>query len=121
MSLTPSNIKARFPEFNTIDDATIQTLLDETSIFITSKYGKYEDICTYYYVAHTITINRNEATGNYQPSQLTASESVGNVSTSYANPTLENTDDAFYSSTSYGQKYLEFRKKALRQFGASIV
>lgn len=116
--ITSAQVKTKFPEFASIDDATITMIIDEGSIFITSRYGKFEDICLYYYVAHNLTIQQNQSDGDSSSSQTIGSEAVGNVSTSYANPTLDNSDDAFYMSTSYGQKYLEFRKKALRTFGA---
>ena len=119
--MTPTDIKNKFPEFTDITDSSIQLLLDEASIFITSKYGKYEDICLSYYVAHNLISQQNANNGDSSPSQALASEAVGSVSTSYANPTINSSDESYYMSTSYGQKYLEFRKKALRQFGAAIV
>lgn len=119
--MTVTDIKSKFTEFTDISDSDIQLLLDEASIFITSKYGKYQDICTSYYVAHNLTSQQNATNGDESSLNAIGSESVGSVSTSYVMPSISNSDDSFYLSTSYGQKYLEFRKKAIRIMGAEIV
>lgn len=119
MSITTAQFKTKFSEFSSIPDATIDLIIDEANIFIGSRYGKYEDMCQYYYVAHNLTVQQDQQDGDNSASLTPASESVGNVSTSYSNPTTDNADDAYYMSSSYGQKYLEFRLKALRTFGAT--
>lgn len=106
--ITPSSFKIRFPEFASIDDAIIQMLLDEAYLFIGE--NKYQDTMVLYWTAHNLVIQQNQESGNSGASSTVASESVGNVSTSYAMPTIDNSDIAFYMSTSYGQKYLQYKR-----------
>lgn len=117
--MTASQIKSQFPSFNEVSDGVIQLAINEAEIFITSKYGKYKDICISYYVAHSLYVSTTNPDG--EASQTLGGQAVGNVNVSYANPTFNSIDESYYNSSSYGQKFLEFRKKALRQFGASIV
>lgn len=101
--------KVRFPEFASIDDIIIQMMLDESYLLLSAP-NKYQDTLVLYYTAHNLTVQQNQVSGDTFASQAIASDSVGNVSTSYANPTIKNTDIAFYMSTSYGQKYLEYKR-----------
>lgn len=107
--ITPNTFKIRFPEFNSIADATIQMLLDESYLLLT-KENKYQDTMVMYLTAHNLVVQQNQANGNNAPIQLATSKSVGNVSTSYSNPADSNPDISFYMSTSYGQKYLEYKR-----------
>jgi hypothetical protein len=102
--VTPSSFKIRFPEFTTTSNDTIQMLIDEATLLITN-FGTYQDIATNYLTAHLLTLN-----GKSSPSNSIASKTVGSVSISYggSNGTLT---ESFYSSTSYGQMYLDLRKR----------
>lgn len=100
--------KTRFPEFSSIDDTIIQMLLDEAYIFI--KDNQYQDTLILYFTAHNLVVQQSQASGNNSSITTVASESVGSVSTSYATPQSDNSSIAFYNSTSYGQKYLEYKR-----------
>lgn len=100
--------KTRFTEFATIDDVIIQMLLDEAYLFISD--NKYQDTIILYWTAHNLIVQQSQASGNNSSLTTVASESVGSVSTSYATPASDNSSIAFYNSTSYGQKYLEYKR-----------
>ena len=106
--ITPSIFKIRFPEFASINDTLVQMMLDEAYLLISD--NKYQDTMVLYWTAHNLVIQQNQSSGNSSPSITIASEAVGNVNTSYANPTIDNTSVSFYMSTSYGQKYLEYKR-----------
>ena len=106
--ITPSNFKTRFAEFNSVDDSLIQMLLDEAYILITE--NKYLDTMILYYTAHNLVIQQSQSSGDSGSVATVASESVDGVSTSYANPAIDNPTVSYYMSTSYGQKYLEYKR-----------
>lgn len=106
--INASVFKARFAEFNSIDDALIEMLLDESYIFIGS--NKYQDTMVLYYTAHNLVVQQKQAKGKSDASQSVSNKSVGNVSVGYSTPTMDSSDLAFYNSTSYGQKYLEYKR-----------
>jgi len=107
--VSPSIFKVRFPEFVDIDDIIIQMMLDESYLLLSAP-NKYQDTLVLYYTAHNLTVQQNQVSGDATSIQVASNESVGNVSVGYANPTIKNTDIAFYMSTSYGQKYLEYKR-----------
>lgn len=114
--ITPSQFKIKFPFFATTLDATIQISIDESAISVTERWGKYEDMGLYYLTAHLLTLSTNLLTGDNSSMQTVAGQSVGSVSVSYANPALNNTSDAFFGSTAYGQQYLIYKSKARQGF-----
>ena len=106
--IIPSIFKTRFPEFASISDNVIQMLLNEAYLFIGE--NKYQDALVLYWTAHNVVVQQNQLGGDNSPIVAVASEGVGNVNTSYANPQMNNSDISFYMSTSYGQKYLEYKR-----------
>ena len=106
--IIPSIFKTRFPEFASISDNVIQMLLNEAYLFIGE--NKYQDALVLYWTAHNVVVQQNQLGGDNSPIVAVASEGVGNVNTSYANPQINNSDISFYMSTSYGQKYLEYKR-----------
>ena len=116
--ITSANFKIKFPEFTSTLDAKINLLIDEAYLFIGE--NKYQDTLVLYWTAHNLVVQQNQLSGDYSPIVAVASEGVGNVNTSYANPQMNNSDILFYMSTSYGQKYLEY-KRALCVGNARLV
>lgn len=105
--ITTETFNIRFPEFSSISNDTIQMLLDEAYLFING--NKYQDYMVLYWTAHNLVVQQNQELGDTSTSSMVASDSVANVSTSYANPDVYNSDVSFYNSTSYGQKYLQYK------------
>lgn len=103
--ITSTDFKIRFPEFTSTADSKINLLIDEAYLSIGAKYGKFQDTAVLYFVAHNLVIETN---GLNAMSATISSQSVDNVSVSYAMPTTINEINAYYGSTGYGQKYLYY-------------
>ena len=111
MSITATNFKIRFPEFAAEVDARIELFIADAAIVINEVYWdtKY-DLGLYYLTAHYISLANKSAAGGSGGSGAIASRSVEGVSVSYSNATPDDQSDAYYGSTSYGQRYLTLRK-----------
>lgn len=106
--ITPEIFKERFPEFAEVSDTKIQMLLDESYLLLCNE-NKYQDTMVLYLTAHNLVVCQKQSDGNSKAFQTVASKTVGNVSTSFANPTIQDGDYAYYMSTSYGQNYLRYK------------
>ena len=115
--ITSTDFKIRFPEFVSVSDSKINSLIDEAYLSIGSKYGKFQDTAVLYFVAHNLTIETN---GLSAMSATVSSQSLDGVSVSYAMPKTIKEINAYYGSTGYGQKYLYYFNIA-RVGQASIV
>ena len=107
-SIIPSDLKARFPEFNDELDTRIQALIDDTACnFNIARWDCAYTRAHCLYVAHALTLdNRRLGVGGSAPVLQATSKSADGVSISYnANATSNNTDE-YFKSTSYGQEYL---------------
>lgn len=105
--MTPTQFKARYPEFSTTLDATIQLVIDDAAPwFDVPRWGDFYDQGVAAWVAHTLTVNKKPTTG---ASGAVSGKSVGDVSVNYAAPQLR-AADAFYASTAYGVRYMQLRR-----------
>ena len=111
MAIDPASFKVRFPEFDSVLDARIQVFIDDSVVILNTVYweDKY-DLGLYYLTAHYLTLASLTEAGSSGPTGPVAAKTVDGVSISYANPANNDLSDAFYSSTSYGQRYLALRK-----------
>jgi len=111
MTIDPADIKARFPEFDTIDDARIQIFIDDAVIILNIVYwGAKYDLGLAYLTAHYLALAGKSEAGSITSVGAIASRAVDGASVGYINATPDNTSDAYYMSTSYGQRYLALRK-----------
>lgn len=103
MSLIASDIKARFPEFASLDSATITRWLDEAERSHNScQWGGKSDDGLAYLTAHFLsTFGSGCATG--APGPLT-SKTEGQVSADWETPELFLKNDL--GTTPYGRRYL---------------
>ena len=108
--VTPATFKARFPEFNSVDDARIQIFIDDSVSVTNSKCPNY-DLMVSYLTAHLITLADKTDAGDSSTTKPVASESVGDVSVGYGG-TAGKPGDSYYS-TAYGQRYLDLRKNCI--------
>ena len=110
--ITPTTFKIRFPEYDSIDDVRIQLFLDDSALQISeSKFGTSYDLAISYLTAHYLTLSIKTDTGSSGSIGQVASKSVEGVSVSYNNATADSQSDSYYSSTSYGQRYLDIRSQ----------
>jgi hypothetical protein len=108
--VTPADIKLRFPEFNSVDDAKIQLFIDDATATTNSKCPNY-DLMVSYLTAHLLTLATKTDSDDSSTTKPVVSESVGDVSVSYGG-TAGKANDSFYS-TAYGQRYLDLRKNCI--------
>ena len=113
---TPADIKTRFPEFASLDDARIQMFIDEAKRFVDESWSE-EDyaVALRFLTAHTMTMEGVLNSGGSGPvgSGPLISESLGDASYSYAARAGQSGlsgSDADLASTPYGQRYLAIRR-----------
>ncbi len=118
--MTPEIFKLRFPEFLCEDDDRIQMFIDDSVIILNETFwgDKYE-LGLAYLSAHFLIAGTKTANGDKSVSGTVSGKSVDGVSISYAVQTPNNIQESFFSSTSYGQRYLVLKKSL--SIGAAIV
>ena len=109
--ITTALFKTRFPEFTSISDARVQLFIDDAVVILNeTNWSEKYDLGLYYLTAHYLVLGEKSSAGNSGSNGQIASKAVDGTSVSYNNPTLNGSDDSYFSSTSYGQRYLELRK-----------
>ena len=109
--ITPAEFKARFPEYATLDDAYIQNFISDAYLELAEpRWGNFYNLGLYYLSAHYLYMAKKSANGQSVGCVL-SSQSVGDVSVSYATPA--NVDQDYYLKlSSYGQRFLYYRLMA---------
>jgi len=107
---TPTNFKVRFPEFNSVDDVRIELFIEDATATVNANCSN-SDLMITYLTAHLLTVGIQSTDGDISTIKGTASESVGDVSVSYATSSGKPEND-FYK-TIYGQRYLDLRKNCI--------
>lgn len=114
MAITPALFKVRFPEFDTVADDRIQLFLDDAALVMDAGvWGDVYDLGQSYLAAHYLALANKSAGGSSgSVSGPIASRSVDGVSVSYAgSPSASTSANAgYYSTTSYGQRYMTLLK-----------
>jgi len=109
--ITATSFKTRFPEFTSIADARIELFIEDAVLVLNEvNWGTKYDLGLYYLTAHYLALGEKSSVGNSGSNGQVASKAVDGTSISYNNATLTGVDDSYYSSTSYGQRYLQLRK-----------
>jgi len=107
MAVTVAEFKTRFPEFETAVEATVQMFLDDAVVILNETYwGVKYNLGLSYYTAHHLSLASKSSSGAGGSVGPVAGRSVDGVSVSFATAGLNTTGDQFYSSTTYGQRYL---------------
>ena len=110
MAVTPTTMKARFPEFASIDDSRIQLFIDDAETEMSAGvWGDLYDRGLSYLVAHLLAIGERTAlsdTGSSGSVSPVTRKKVGDVEVEYAGIALtELPENALLQSTSYGQEH----------------
>lgn len=105
------DFKARFPEIPTARVDTYFPLNENTyrcyfNALYTGVTGNCNDEAILLLMAHLITIDSQK--GSSAKKDVT-SKSADGVSVSFATPATINSNDIFFMSTSYGQRYMQIR------------
>jgi len=103
----PTEFKARFPEFSTIDDTRIQIFIDDSTLVLNeTTWGSIYSLAVCYLTAHYLSLSEQSSNGSGGGSVgNVASQAVDGTSISFNNPTMDSASMAFYNSTSYGQRF----------------
>lgn len=105
------DFKARFPEF---DETTVDTYIPLISPSFPCFYGAIygvggcNDQVLLLLGAHLLTLEMRAGSGALKD---VASRGVDGVSVSYTNWANYNSNDAFFNTTKYGQRYLQITKR----------
>ena len=119
-TITTVDIKTRFPELDSVSDATLQVIIDDT-VFCFNKdlWGSLYPRAHCLYVAHIYT-DRSSIVDADQPGFSTSvaadsgtlkSKSVDSVSAAYATYEPKDSSEQFMSTTKYGQEFLYLKRK----------
>lgn len=111
---TTADFKARFPEFGSTPDATIQIYLGDACGYLdAAAWGECWTRAVLYYTAHLLTISQRATSqassgsaGTMPPSGSVVSSSANGLSVSFANAAPKTGREAWYQSTFYGQQFL---------------
>lgn len=111
MAIDPALFKVRFPEWVSVADATIQMWIDDAvTILNESHWGTKYDLGLYYLSAHFLALGETSAVGDGASVNGVSSRGVDGTSIGYNVLAPENQSDAYYASTTYGQRYLHLKK-----------
>lgn len=107
---TAQSMKLKFPEFAEQDDASIEFALEEAARNVDDTWlAKDKNLAWMYMAAHYLSVAINNAT--VVNNKQVASESIGEISVTYAQPTQSVVKDPTdLSTTSYGMRYRELSK-----------
>jgi hypothetical protein len=107
---TAAEFRARFPEYasDPPSDATIEVYIADAALFVDEcAWGTKYELGILYYAAHLLTLALESASGAAGGvSGAVASRAVDGVSVSYTNAQPKDQSEAWFNSTTYGQRYL---------------
>lgn len=107
---TINDFRERYPEFKEVDGFRIDLfLLDAQQEISQARWGRLFERGVLALAAHLLRLSLWTEKGKGEANYSVASESAGELSVSYAMPTLTGTD-ADYQLTAYGQEYLRLRR-----------
>lgn len=93
--------KAQFPEFEDINDTTVQIALDQAGQFVDSSWGGSQTAGQMYLAAHFMVLGQSSTDTGI--GRVVTSESIGRISVSYATDSGGGSSgDGLLGSTSYG-------------------
>lgn len=121
---TALNMKLKFPEFVSYNDAAIEFAIEEAMLFVDDTWIiAHETVAVMYLAAHylMVSILRGQQTsGTMEGGQRVTSESFGGMSISYENDSIKLTADSKdFTTTVYGLRYYDFLK--MSHVGVAVV
>lgn len=102
----PTQFKARFPEFNSIEDARIQIFIDDSLLVLNeATWGTLYSLAVCYLTAHYLSLSEASAGGDDGTVAQVASQAVDGTSISFNSFAPTSDMQSFYNSTQYGQRF----------------
>lgn len=109
--MTAAEFKARFVEFASVADETVDVYISDASLMVVEeRWGSIYTIGLSYLAAHYLSLAIGTSNGNSNPQNEIASQSVDGVSISYTTAKAGD-DDSFYNATQYGKTYISLRSQ----------
>ena len=106
MTVTPADIKTRFPEFDSVNDSRIQIFIDDAELELDEgRWGDLYDKGLSYLTAHLLYMGEQSAGGSGAGLGPLSTKSIGDVSVSFGSYLAADNDANSFNSTSYGQEY----------------
>lgn len=105
--ITPTQFKARFPEFDSIDDSRIETFITDAALMLSAcRWGDLYDKGIALLAAHYLALSILQESASSAISAFpVSSKKVGDVQINYAVTAPADSTEGFYSKTPYGQEY----------------
>ena len=109
MALTAADFKIRYPEFDSVADATVEMFIADAEQELSEEcWGDLYERGVFALAAHFLYLDQQrQAAGSgggiVAPAQ---SRSIGDVSWSFALNTVDSNGDQYYGSTQYGQEFM---------------
>lgn len=119
---TPADLKARYPEFSDVDDARVQSLVNEAALEMSARvWGRLYPVGLLALAAHKLKASGRKRGGDGAGalSGPMTSKKAGEIQVGYAAAPLASVDDAYFAGTSYGQQYLRLRRLVAIPVGVS--
>ena len=114
MAVDIASFKARFAEFSQDPDNSIQLVLDEAV-----QIHNIRELATLFCAAHLLVQNKGVDSGVIPSTEVTQRK-VGPLGTSYITQ-AERGREAFFTTTSYGRRFLTLEKRSARASIGAIV
>lgn len=102
MTMTLSEFRAAYPEFDAVADATVQAQLTNFDLLYQGDYGDLSDYLSGLYVSHQLTVFSVNTSA--EPVQAVKSRSVDGISWSYAESSNAKNAGEF-AATKYGLEF----------------
>jgi len=108
MSATVTSMKLKFPEFQTVDDATVGFALEEALLFLGSWMNGARDIAHMYLAAHLLAVSKASADSDGR--EITH-ETIGRISTTYKSSGVGAGSATIGDllTTQYGNRYMQLK------------
>jgi hypothetical protein len=117
---TVEEFKVRYKAFNDVDESMIALILGDAALEVSRKaWGKFYNRGVLALAAHLLALSEAADVDSSSVSGVVTSEKAGEVQVSYASAPISSLDDAYYSSTVYGQEYMRLR--SLISIGVRVV
>lgn len=105
--LTPAEVKARFPEFDSVDDALVSVAITEAYELTDVKHT-----ATLWCVGHLLALDRERTAKPDGGSGVVTEEKEGGLSRSYKTMSDEGDRCAFFETTPYGRRVLMYEARS---------
>lgn len=96
------SFKTQFPEFESVDDTTVQIALEECAQYIDASWGDQQIPATMFLAAHFLSVSSQGAEAG---GQLITSERIGQISVSYAAAAATGQGGSMLTNTVYGRQF----------------